>query len=173
MANEEIGETSNMRQEYGNDSVDELFCFFMKTVLRIKKKGVLGIHIDISINEIIDGYLAIAIPFLTNGIGPDLSDLLLQTEYDYLLLNKQVNKNDILLLNLIRRFIKQMQLGELEIGGGIVNIWNNKAFEYAQKTFYCNFPLDIQKKHGWNQELNMLLKLPRFNPATFFEPDNF
>lgn len=70
----------NVRRDYGSKELDKLFVYFMKTILRIQKRGWLEIPIDISFGEPVDGFLKTAVGLMENAQPPDLFALVLQIE---------------------------------------------------------------------------------------------
>lgn len=158
----------HLRKDYGNEEIDELFCYFMRTVLRIQKNGAVRIPIDVSFEEPVNTYLKTAVNLMEDAQPPEITELVLQIEYDQILLKNTLTKTQITLLVLIRELSKHIRFDK-DMTGFLLstgNLWNEKANVYATKTFYCNMPLEIQKREGFDFILKNI-------PESFLEPDNF
>lgn len=158
----------NLRKDYGNEDIDELFCYFMKTVLRIQKNGAAQIPIDVTFEEPINTYLKIAINLMEDAQPAEITELVLQTEYEQIFLNNTPTKTQITLLVLIKELSKHIRFDKdmTDFLLSTANLWNDKANAYATKTLYCNLPLEIQKREGMDFILKNI-------PKSFLEPDNF
>lgn len=157
-----------LREDYGNEDIDELLCYFMKTVLRIQKYGGARIPIDVTFQEPINTYLEIAINLMEYAQPIEITELVLQIEYEQIFLNYKLTKTQITLLVLIKELSKHIRFDEnrTDFLLSTSNIWNHKANTYATKTLYCNLPLEIQKREGLDSILKNI-------PKSFLEPNNF
>lgn len=98
----------------------------------------------------------------------EITELILQIEYEHILLQRALTKTQITLLVLINELSKHIRFDK-EMTDYLLsteNLWNNTATAYATKTFYCNMPLEAQKRNGFDIILKSI-------PNNFLEPNNF
>lgn len=156
----------DMRQRYGNPELDQIFCYFMRTALRIQKSGVEELPIAFDAEEPVKRYMRLAMELLIDGQCPEISNLILQSEYDDILKSFDLSLSQIMQLQLIKDISQHIHYDKdcfaylLSTSG----LWQDKANEYATKTFYGNLPSE-----KYYQEKEIL----KYIPEEMLELDNF
>lgn len=167
----------NVRKDYGSKELDKLFVYFMKTILRVQKRGWMQIPIDMSFGEPVDGFLKTAVGLMEDAYTPNLFAFVLQVERAHIAAHHTLTKEQITLLVMIETLSMHIRFDETPsefMLGDIEGLWYNNvpypgeisAGEYATKTFYPNLPEDVQKKHRLDELLRTV-------PPDFLRPDDF
>lgn len=148
----------NLRSEYGNPMVDDLLCYFMKTILRIRKYGAARIPIDVAFGEPVDGYLKTAVDLMEDAQVPETTDIILQIELGRILAEQKPSREQLTALILIKELTMHIRFDEdpSDYLLSTSSLWNNKVNEYACRTFYCNLPPEILKKQGMDEILALI-----------------
>lgn len=157
-----------IKQRYSSEVLDEIVCYFMKTILRLQNSGIEKLPIENQFEQPIKKYLQLAVELIIDGQPIEISDLILDTEYDVILASGNIDTNTLLVLRTIKELSKHIHYDN-DYYGYIIstdNLWGNKVFEYAAKTFYPNVPDEFKEKYGINE-------LTKNIPQEMFQLENY
>lgn len=157
-----------VRQNYGCEDLDQIFCYFMRTVLRLQKNGVEELPVEFEGEEPVKGFLQLCTKLLIEGEPPETTELILQSEYDYVLCKYNMSLKQIMEILLIKNLSWHIHFDDnyFDYLLSTSNLWQDRANEYACRTLYANLPLEIQKREGYDKILSLL-------PNEMLEPDNY
>lgn len=144
---------STIKQRYSNEVLDEIICYFMKTILRLQSSGIENLPIENHFMQPVKNYLELAVELLMDGQPLEISEIILDIEYDKILVYGGGDTKTLLVLQMIRELSKHIHYDE-DYYGYILstdNLWGNKVFEYAAKTFYPNIPDEFKIKYKINE----------------------
>lgn len=139
----------SIKQRYGGKMLDEIILYFMKTILHIQKSGIEDLPLKDSFEEPIKSFLNLAIELIIDAQPPEISTLILDTEYDMILRQKEITTETVLGLQIIQELSRHIHY-DVDYYGYILmteNLWGNSVFEYASRTFYPNLPDEIKDKY--------------------------
>lgn len=158
----------SIKQRYSNKTCDEIICYFMRTILRLQNSGIENMPIENHFEEPVRTYLELAIELIIDGQPPEISALILDTEYDMILRQEQITSETALSLRLVRELSQHIHYDQdcYEYLLMTDNLWGNEVFEYASRTFYPNLPQEIKDKYGIHD-------LIKHMPPEMFRPDDF
>ena len=142
--------SQSIRQRYGNNMLDEIILYFMRTILHLQKSGIENLPLANSFPEPIRTFLNLAIELIIDGQPPEISALILDTEYDMILHKEQIERETILCLRMVRELSWHIHYDEDDYRYILMtgNLWGNRVFEYASKTFYPNLPDKIKDQYN-------------------------
>lgn len=141
----------NVRFEYGGETLDRIFRYFMRTILRMEERGILELPAENDITgEPLHAYLDLAVRMITDAQPEEVSRPILESQYDFILSHSQLSPEIALQMWLIRELSLHIHYdkdpSEFLLFTG--NLWGDLANEFACRTFYPNFPNHWQEKHG-------------------------
>ena len=153
---------------YDNDTLDEVLCCFMRTILHLQETGIENLPVENSLSEPVKSYMDIAIELLIGGQPPETSQIILQSEYDVLLNRERQELETVMCLQMIKELSCHIHFDEDYYGYLLStgNLWGNRALEYASLTFYPNLPAEIRKKYGIDD-------LIKYVPPEMFRLDDY
>lgn len=157
-----------IKQRYSNEVLDEIVCYFMKTILRLQNSGIEKLPIENQFEQPVKNYLELAVELIIDGQPVEISDLILDTEYDTILVSDDTDVNTLLVLRMIKELSKHIHYDN-DYYGYILstsNLWGNKVVEYAAKTFYPNISNEFKEKYGINE-------LIKYIPQELFQLDDY
>ncbi len=139
----------SIKQRYGSDMLDEIILYFMRTILHLQESGIENLPLANSFCGPVKGFLNLAIELIVDGQPSEISVLILDTEYDMILRQKEITKETVLGLRMIRELSWHIHYDEDYYGYILMtdNLWGNRVFEYASRTFYPNLPDEIKDKY--------------------------
>lgn len=157
-----------IKERYSNELLDEIFIYFMRTILHLQKNGIEDLPLENQFPEPVKAYLDFAMELLIDGQMPETAGLLLQTEYDLILAKQDCDRAVILNLHIIRELSLHLHYDTDYYGYllSLGNLWGNRVSEYASRTFYQNLPEDIKEKY----QIHALIQ---YLPKEMQEPDNY
>lgn len=153
---------------YDSENLDRIICYFMRTVLHLQVSGVEDLPLENGLIEPWKTFLDKVMNIFLASTMPELSRLLLETEYDTAMHRVSNSAEIILGLQLIKEFAWHIRYDEdyycflLSTD----NIWGNTALEYASLTFYPNLPEDIKNKYH-------IAELIRYVPEHMFRLEDY
>lgn len=158
----------DIRSDYGNKDADRLFCFFMRTALRIQDNRSEKLVIDVKLEEPLQSYLELAMNLFLQEESMASTDIILQTELLRIVKESNPDRKQLLNLTLIREISEHMRFDEscFDYLLRIRSLWNEEANDFAVKTFYCHLPIKLLKEYDINQQVRHLT-------PEMMEPDNF
>ncbi len=158
----------NIHQKYRSEKLDDIFCYFMKTILRLEKTGIGSLPVEFEGEEPVKGFLMLSMRLLTEAEPPETTRLILQSEYDYIVQSLHPDCGKILELQLIKNLSEHMRFDEndYEYLLQTENLWQDKANAYACRTFYGNLPPKVQKRGGYDKILSHM-------PEEMLDLDNY
>ena len=158
----------SIKDRYSNPVLDEVVCYFMKTILQLQENGIENLPLRHSFTEPIKNYLELAIELLMDGQPLEVSELILSAEYDVLLKRDDVDVQTLLNLRMIQELSSHIHYDD-DYYGYILstgNLWGNKVLEYASRTFYPNLPEEVKEKY----QINDLIK---YMPQEMFRLNDY
>lgn len=157
-----------IKDRYSNELLDEIFIYFMRTILHLQKNGIEDLPLENQFPEPVKAYLDFAMELLIDGQMPEIAGLLLQTEYDLILAKQDYDREIILNLHIIRELSLHLHYDTDYYGYllSLGNLWGNRVSEYASRTFYQNLPEDIKERY----QIHALIQ---YLPKEMQEPDNY
>lgn len=157
-----------IKDRYSNELLDEIFIYFMRTILHLQKNGIEDLPLENQFPEPVKAYLDFAMELLIDGQMPEIAGLLLQTEYDLILAKQDYDREIILNLHIIRELSLHLHYDTDYYGYllSLENLWGNRVSEYASRTFYQNLPEDLKEKY----QIHALIQ---YLPKEMQEPDNY
>ncbi len=143
------GGISMDRQRYANKNLDQIICYFMRTILNLQESGIEKLPLPNALEEPFKSYMDFAVELLIDGQPEEVSELLLSAEYDCILRNANLDVKDALCLRAIKELSQHIHYDEdyYKYILSLDNIWGNGVFEYASATFYPNLPRDAKEKY--------------------------
>ncbi len=142
----------SIKDRYSNPVLDEIVCYFMKTILQLQKSGIENLPVKHSFTEPIKNYIELAIELMMDGQPKEISELILHAEYDVILKQGDVDMKTLLNLRIIQELSSHIHYDD-DYYGYILstgNLWGNKVLEYASRTFYPNLPEEVKEKYQIN-----------------------
>lgn len=143
----------SIRSKYGSKTLDKVICHFMRTILHIQKMGVENLPLENDLEEPLRSFLDIAIDLIIDGQPPEIAKLILDSEYDIILNNRQVDVETVLCLQFIKELSWHIHYDK-DCYAYLLstdNLWENDAFEYASRTFYPNLPEEIKERYHMSE----------------------
>jgi len=159
---------STIKQRYSNEVLDEIICYFMKTILRLQNSGIEKLPIENHFMQPVKSYLELAVELIIDGQPVEISELILDTEYDAILVGGGVDTKTLLVLRMIGELSKHIHYDDDYYGYMLstTNLWGNRVFEYATKTFYPNLPDEFKVKYKISELISYI-------PQQMFQLDDY
>lgn len=134
---------------YDNAELDGVIRYFMRTILHLQKAGMADLPLELDLREPLKSYLSKAMKLLIGGASMELSQLILNAEYDAIVSSEPVNVETALSLRLIKELSLHIHFDDDNCGYlfSTAELWGNAALEYASMTFYPNLPAEIGEKY--------------------------
>lgn len=141
--------SQSIKQRYQSNMQDDIILYFMRTILRLQKSGIENLPLEQSFPEPVKSFLSLAIELIMDGQPPEISALILDTEYDMILRQEEITKDTVLGLQMIKELSWHIHYDEDYYAYILMtdNLWGNSVFEYAARTFYPNLPDGIKDKY--------------------------
>lgn len=147
-----------------NPDLDQIICYFMRTVLHIEKSGLADLPLENTVEkEPYRSFLDRCMGIFCQCNPPELTQLLLGAEYDALLSQGPLTAEQTLGLRAIKELCWHVYYdreggpcGYLDSTG---NLWGQQANQYAWWTYYPNLPEDVRKELHVSEEA--LAMIPR------------
>ena len=141
--------SESIKKKYGSKTLDKIICYFMRTILHLQNTGIEDLPLRNELEEPIKSFLDVAVDLIMDGQPPEVSKLILDSEYDVLLSEKQINMEIVLCLQFIKELSWHIHFDKDYYGYLLStdNLWGNDVFEYASRTFYPNLPEEIKDKY--------------------------
>ena len=152
-----------------NPELDEIVCYFMRTILNRQKSGIINLPLDNPLTqEPARSFLDQCMDIYCQACVPELAALLLDVEYDAVLSQGPLTARQVLSLRVIKELTWHIYYDEdpytyLDTTG---SLWGQKAMEYSWRTYYPNLPPEAIKKLHWENELAAF-------PEELRQPDNY
>lgn len=148
---ESMDNMGNVRTEFGSEELDKIFRYFMRTVLRMEKKGVTALPAKNDLpSEPLGSYLDLAVRMIMDAQPEETARLILESQYDFILSHSQLSADIAMKMWLIRELSLHIHYdrdpSEFLLGTG--NLWGDLAGKFACQTFYPNMPVEWQISHG-------------------------
>ncbi len=158
----------SIRSKYGNENLDKIFLYFMRTILHMQNHGIEKLPLYNDFEEPLKSYIQVAMDLILDGQPPETASLILDAEYGAILSSGQVRTETALNLLLIKELSCHIHYDEDCCGYllSTVNLWGNEVFAYASKTFYPNLPEEIKKKYH-------IYELIKYMPPDAFRLDDY
>ena len=153
---------------YDSDNLDKIFCYFMRVILHLQKTGVADLPLENNLPSPYKPFLDTAMNIFLRAPLPELAHLILETEYDIFLRNKEITQEEVLGLQIIKELAWHIHYDDDYYGYllSIEDIWGNAAMEYASLTFYPNLPEEVKCKYHVKELIEHI-------PSSMFQLDNY
>lgn len=139
----------SIKSRYSNEVLDRIFRYFMRMILHLQKSGIEKLPLENDFEEPLKSFIDVAVDLIIDGQPPEISDLILNAEYDAVLSGGRVSVKTAMSLRLIKELSWHIHFDKDYYGYllSTVNLWGNEVFEYASRTFYPNLPEDVKEKY--------------------------
>ncbi len=140
----------NIRTEFGSENLDKIFRYFMRTILRIEKAGILALPVENDLaGETQRSYLDLAVRMITDAQPEEVARPILESQYSFILNNASLPPEAAMEMWFIRELSLHIHYdkdpSEFLLRSG--NLWGPLTEEFACRTFYPNFDEEWQKMH--------------------------
>lgn len=158
----------SIKSRYGNEILEKVFQYFMRTVLRLQDSGIEKLPLQNDFEEPLKSYIDIAVDLIIDGQPPEIASLILDAEYGTILSGGQVSVETAMSLQVIRELSWHIHYDEDYYGYllSTENLWGNGVSEYAARTFYPNLPEEIKERYNIHE-------LIKYMPQDAFQLDNY
>lgn len=159
----------NVRNEFGSETLDKILRYFMRTILRMEKSGMLALPVKNDLDvEPLRSYLDLCMRFVTDAQPEEVARPILESQYDFILSNSQLSPEIALQMWLIRELSLHVHYDAdpYEFLFHTGNLWGDSASEFACRTFYPNMPVEWQQKYGVDEVLAHI-------PEGFLRPEDY
>lgn len=161
---EEAGAENPSGPEQSTSELDQIICYFMRTVLHIQDTGLADLPLKNPLEqEPCRSFLDRCMDIFCQGQPPQLSKLLLDAEYGALVSRTPLTPEQTLSLRAVKELCWHIYYdrdgglyGYLEHIG---NLWGSQARTYAWRTYYPNLPESVRKELHVDE--NALEMIPR------------
>ncbi|MDE6738923.1 MAG: hypothetical protein K2K07_07505 [Lachnospiraceae bacterium] len=160
--------TKSIKQRYQSNVMDDIILYFMRTILHFEKSGIEDLPLEQSFPKPINDFLNLAMELIIDGQPPEVSTLILDTEYDMILHKEDITSEIVLGLRMVRELSWHIHYDEdsYEYIFMTENLWGNRVSEYAARTFYPNLPDAIKDKY----QIHDLIK---YMPQEMFKLEDY
>ena len=142
--------------------LDKIVCYFMRTVLHIEKRGLLDLPLENPLEEPYKSFLDRCMEIFCECLVPEVSQLLLDAEYDALLSQGPLTAEQTLCLRTIKELCWHIYYdredGPYAYLEHLVG-FGRQSNEYAWRTYYPNLSEDVRKALHVDGEI--LAAMPR------------
>lgn len=142
---------TNVRKDYGSEELDRIFRYFMRTVLRMEKKGLLALPVENDLRgEPLRSYLDLAMTLFLDAQPQQVARPILESQYDFIVTNSRLSAETAMEMWLIRELSLHIHFDPDPYGFLLStgNLWGDLADRFACLTFYPNMPPDLQRAYG-------------------------
>lgn len=160
---------ANVREEFGSEDLDRILRYFMRTVIRMERSGMLALPVENDIKgEPLRSYLELCMRFVTDAQPEEVARPILESQYDFILHNSKLSQETALEMWLVRELSLHIHYDKdpYEFLFHTGNLWGNGAEEFACRTFYPNMPQDMREKYGVDEVLKHI-------PEGFLRPEDY
>ena len=123
---------STIKQRYSNEVLDEIICYFMKTILRLQNSGIEKLPIENHFMQPVKSYLKLAVELIIDGQPVEISELILDTEYDAILVGGGVDTKTLLVLRMIGELSKHIHYDD-DYSSKEVAVYNVRYYDWLLK----------------------------------------
>lgn len=140
---------NDIKSRYSNEVLDSIFRYFMRVVLHLQNSGIEKLPLENDFEEPLKSFIDVAVDLIIDGQPPEISDLILNAEYDAVLSGGRVSVKTAMNLRLIKELSWHIHYNEDYYGYllSTENLWGNEVIEYASRTFYPNLPKEVKEKY--------------------------
>jgi len=158
----------SIKSRYSNEVLDRIFRYFMRMILHLQESGIEKLPLENDFQEPLKSFIDVAVDLIIDGQPPEISDLILNAEYDAVLSDGRVSVKTAMGLRLIKELSWHIHFDKdyYEYLLSTVNLWGNEVFEYASRTFYPNLPEEVKEKY-------QIYALIKYMPKEAFRLDDY
>lgn len=159
----------SVRKEFGSGNIDKILRYFMRTVIRMEKAGMLALPAENDVEgEPLRSYLELCMRFVTDAQPEEVARPILESQYDFILANSKLSKETALEMWLARELSLHIHYDKepYEFLFHTGNLWGQEAEEFACRTFYPNMPEGMREKYGVDEVLGHI-------PEGFLRPEDY
>lgn len=145
---------ANVRKDYGSENLDRIFRYFMRTVLRMEKRGLLALPVENDLQgEPLRSYLDLAMTLFVDAQPQQVVRPILESQYDFIVTNSGLPAGKAMEMWLIRELSLHIHFDPdpYDFLLRTSNLWGDLAEQFACLTFYPNLPADVQRLYGLDQ----------------------
>ena len=159
---------TSIKSRYSNEVLDSIFRYFMRVVLHLQNSGIEKLPLENDFEEPLKSFIDVAVDLIIDGQLPEISDLILNAEYDAVLSGGRVSVKTAMNLLMIKELSWHIHYDEDYYGYllSTENLWGNEVNEYASRTFYPNLPEEVKEKY----QIHDLIK---YMPKEAFRLDDY
>lgn len=159
---------TSIKSRYSNEVLDSIFRYFMRVVLHLQNSGIEKLPLENDFEEPLKSFIDVAVDLIIDGQPLEISDLILNAEYDAVLSGGRVSVKTAMNLRLIKELSWHIHYDEDDYGYllSTENLWGNEVIEYASRTFYPNLPEEVKEKY----QIHDLIK---YMPKEAFRLDDY
>lgn len=134
---------------YDSDRLDQIICYFMRTILHLQASGMKDLPLENNLSEPWNPFLDTVMRIFLESPSPEIARLILESEYISALHCEQISTEIVMGFQLIKEFAWHIHYDKdyYSYFLSTENLWGNDAIEYATRTFYPNLPNDIKIKY--------------------------
>lgn len=158
----------NIKERYRSDLTDSIVLYFMRTILHFQNSGIKNLPLEHHFAEPVHSFLNLAMELIIDGQPPEVSALILDTEYGLVIQRGQMTPETALGLRMVRELSWHIHYDEDYYRYILMtdNLWGSRVFEYASRTFYPNLPEEAQDRY----HIHDLIK---YMPQEEFRPEDY
>lgn len=151
-----------IKERYRSRLSDEVFLYFMRIILNLQHSGIENLPLENHFEEPLKSFLDLSVELMIDGQPKEISDLILNTEYDLILRRESLTKEMAFALCMVKELSGHIHYDEDYYKYILMtdNLWGNDVFEYASKTFYPNMPKEMKEKYHIYDLIGHLLPAP-------------
>ncbi len=133
-----------------------------------EESGIEKLPLENDFEEPLKSFMDVAVDLIIGGQPAEISDLILNAEYDAVLSGGRVSIKTAMNLRLIKELSWHIHYDEDYYGYllSTENLWGNEVFEYASRTFYPNLPEEVKEKYR-------IYDLIKYMPKEAFRLDDY
>lgn len=159
----------NVRTQYGSENLDIIFRYFMRTIIRMEKSGLLALPVKNDLEgEPLRSYLDLAMQFFTDAQPQEVCRPILESQYNFILANSKLDADMALQMWLVMELSLHVHYDKdpCDFLFSTGNLWGDLASEYATRTFYPNMSKEWREKYGVSEVLKRI-------PESFLRPEDY
>lgn len=145
-----------------NPDLDQIICYFMRTVLHIEKRGLLDLPLENPLAEPYKSFLDRCMEIFCECCPPELSLLLLDAEYDAVLSQGPLTAEQTLCLRTIKELCWHIYYdqegGPYRYLDTLVGL-GRQSNVYAWRTYYPSLPEEV--RNALHVDEDALARIPR------------
>ena len=150
----------NFREEFSSSLLDSVLCHFMRTALYLGHNGLLDLPLPYKGPEPVASLVELAGDLIADAQPPEVTQLLLDAQYQELLAQGGLSLEELLALGTVRQLAMHLPYdpSPYEYLLSLENLFGDKAQEYYTFTFAPNLPPQVREHYGMDDFLQFIPK---------------